>query len=527
MRTYSYGAKAPVENEKIVYQQLILAHRYYNTLVEIERQRKTVRDVVYDARRKLCPQGEKVVFTDEDENQIANADEVAWEAIRQARGKCDVYWGTYLCIEEAAQAAARSVFKTRSQMSFRHWGGPGLLAVQIQKGMTPVDLLKGEDNRVRLIGTGKHRKLYLRIGSDGRVPVWGVFPIFYHRDLPPQSVIKWVRVTTHQVGTHVKYAAQFILDGEGSKRPVPTKETIAVDLGWRKFQDDGFRVAKWRDNAGDTGELRFSEQLLQRWQKTEDLHSIRAKNFNLAIKQLLAADRQTWPFWLFEATAHAGRWESQSRLAGLVIRWRTNRFDGDTPIYDAMEAWRKQDKHLYEWESNQRLNVLRSRRENYRLFACFLAGYKQVVFEDLDLRDFAEHPDKDEPPETFITKGARPRRFKACLSELRACAKDAVGRAGGQWIELPAAYTTQRCAVCSVVRPFDAARNLMRTCECGATWDQDDNACSNLLRAAKSWNEADTRSQVQADTILVKTMAEVRRAKGLATRRAKRSKQKV
>src|SRR3990172_1314979 len=39
-RAYSYGAKAPTENAELVRQQLILAHRYANRLVEIERERR-------------------------------------------------------------------------------------------------------------------------------------------------------------------------------------------------------------------------------------------------------------------------------------------------------------------------------------------------------------------------------------------------------------------------------------------------------------------------------------------------------
>ena len=45
------------------------------------------------------------------------------------------------------------------------------------------------------------------------------------------------------------------------------------------------------------------------------------------------------------------------------------------------------------------------------------------------------------------------------------------------------AYTTQMCGQCGAVETWDAEPAIMHTCaSCGATWDQDDNACVNLLR---------------------------------------------
>lgn len=526
MRTYSYGAKAPTQNADLVVKELERSHRYYNILVEIERQRRSVRDGIYTALLAARPVGDKtsVKLTEENKVTLKATDDLAWEAIRQARDRRGCAWGTGGCIEASVQQAVRTT-KRGGQIAFRRWEGTGLIAVQLQQGLSTSDLLKNKDTRVRLVGLGKRRSLEIRVGSDGRKPIWATFPIAYHRDLPPEADIKWVRVTARKVATKLEYEAQFILKGEGAKRPPPSKGSIAVDIGWRKFQNDGFRVAKWRDDTGDTGELRFPEELLRRWTKTEDLRSIRAKNFNAALKALCEARRKQegWPEWLLRETQYAHQWESQGRMAGLVVRWRTNRFEGDEAIFSAAEAWRKQDKHLYEWESHQRGNVLRSRREMYRLFACFLATYKKAVFEKMDLRNFAELPEDGED-ESHEATASRPRRFKACLSELRGCAEDAVARAGGEWIEVPSQFTTQQCSVCEVVRPFDAAQKLVNACVCGAVWDQDDNACSNLLRAATLLPPSPDRSQTQGAVNVGVTPAETRRLRGLETRRAKRSK---
>jgi len=508
MRTYSYGALAPTENPDLVTQELERAHRYYNIQVEIWRRQKASVKSIYEGA-KGSP------LTEADKMALKAATALAYAEVKEARARRGCAWGTGGCIEKSVEQAVQKT-KLYDEIAFRPWDGSGLLAVQLQGGLSTAGLL--DDTQVRLLGSKRFRQLHLRVGSDGQKPIWATFPIIWHRDLPSGANIKMVRVTVRRIATKLEYTAQFIIEGEGARRPLPMKEMIAVDLGWRRFSNDGFRVAKWRDSAGDTGELRFPEDLLRRWEKTHDLRSIQDKNFNFALEALREARQSTWPAWLIEQTRHAHQWLAHAKLAGLVTRWREARFFGDEALFTQLEAWRKQDKHLYEWEAHQRGNVLRSRREMYRLFACFLATYKKVVFEKLDLRDFADLPEGAEDP---ALKGARPRRFKACLSDLRTCAADAVARAGGEWVEVPAEYTTQRCSVCGVIRKFDAATDLVHACPCGAVWDQDDNACSNLLRAVTSSPPAPGRSQGETPTVPGKSTAKSRREKGLATRRAR------
>lgn len=533
MRNYSYGAKAPNHNEELVRQELITAHRYYNDLIVIERERKELRDALYKNLKDARPEGDKtpVRLTEEHRAQLKVYDDTRWDKIRVARGMRGCSWGTGGRVEKAVDQAAQSVLKVDgAKPHFREWTGGGTVSVQLQGGLSVTDLLACTDTQAQLHGTGKYRVLWIRIGSNGRDPIWAEFPVIYHRDLPPTAIVKEVCVIVRRVATKLIYAAQFVLEGVGSSRPPPTKGTVAVDVGWRRFAKNGMRVAMWKDDTGETGELRYPERILERWKKTEDLVSIRAKNFNAALATLCSARKEAsgWPEWLTEWTQHAHQWEAIGRLTGLVTKWRERHFTGDEEVFAVLEAWRKQDNHLYEWEANQRENVLRARREMYRLFACFLATYREVVFEELDLRDFAELPEEGEEKDSPQTKGARPRRFKACLSELKACAKDAVLRAGGEWIEVPPEYTTQTCAACGVVREFNAAVELRHTCtSCGATWDQDVNACDNLLRAAKSEALTLARSHAKLAAATKETVAERKRKKGLATRRARRSQQVV
>ncbi len=503
-KAYAYGAKAPTENAEVVREQLLLAHRYANKLTEIERTRRAAHEAA-----------------GEDELAGQAADQVAAEAVRQARAACGVYWGTYLCVEDAAQRSRRTC---RERPRFRRYDGSGTIAVQLQGGLAVADLTAGSDRRAQLVGDERHRTLRLRVGSAGRDPVWAAFPVVYHRELPAAATVKWVRAVCRRVGTHYKWSAHVVLDGLPELTlPAPTRNTIAIDVGWRRFPD-GVRVATWVDDAGRTGNLRLPEAFLERWAKVQELRAIRDRNFNAARDALRDWRAGAWvalPDWFRETTAFLHVWRAPGRLAGLALRWRSARFEDDRSAYEAVEAWRAQDRHLLEWEANQRENVLFARREQYRLFARLAASYRRVVVERLDLRKFAERPktSEDEDPRLRASRG---RRFVAALSELLRCLADAAGRAGSEWIEAPSAWTTHTCAACGSREAFDAAEAVTHTCTaCGATWDQDENAARNLLRAVERGEITRGRSRQQHVEEPGESAAERRRAKGLATRLAR------
>ena len=569
MRTYAYGALAPTQNAELVSEQMFLAHRYKNKLIEIERARREKVDPVFkphtEARAAWAKANPtlklpKLVLPPKDDARVKAFTSEAYEASKQAQHESGVYWGTYLCIGDSVRRAAEDALKApgRPLPGFQRFvESSQLVAVQTQGGLAVSDLLGSEDTQLRLVGEGRHRHLHFRIqSSDKGRAIWAVFPVIYHRALPEGASIKWARICRRRVGTKQVFSAQFVLDGvdEASRLPMPTADSVVgLDIGWRSFGDGSIRVSTWKDSTGQSGELRLPPRVRQRLQKVDDLRSIRDKNFNAAQEQLCAARRAqveaqanattaadavaAWPAWLLEATQHAHAWMAPGKLAALLgtpnvlpraaapPRWRDHRFAGDEALFGALENWRKQDKHLLEWEANQRESVHRYRRELYRLFALQVARYAVVGVEEMDLREFAELPTKDEPKDEPVTKNARPKRFIAALSELRGCIKDAVARARGHYVELEPAYTTKTCAACGKVTAFDAAVELSHVCEhCGATWDQDDNAAENLLRAAGSWAASPARSQAEAGVQRKETRAALRRAKGLETRRARRSK---
>jgi len=532
MKAYVYGAKAPVENVDVVREQLRLAHQYRNKLVEVGQRYFDAREAVLQPRREAwaketerlkaeaVARGEDASrvkapkpppLSEEEKAKLAAA-KAAWaEETKAARAASGLYWGTYLLAEDAALRAVDSGQRPR----FRRWDGSGTLGVQIQGGLSADELLSGEDTRVRLVGEGKRRRLYLRVGSEGRSPVWAVFPIVWHRELPEGARIKWVRVACRRVATHTKWSATFVVDTKEAPAQAPRPGAVAVDVGWRMLRNGDMRVAYWVDDAGRAGQLVLPRRLLERDAKVSDLRSIRDKHFNEALAALCRVrDAGELPEELRAELQYAHQWRSPARLAAVALRWRDKREGlsaSASGAIEALEAWRKRDKHLYEWEAHQRENVLRARREIYRVFARQMADtYGRIVLEQLDLRDFAESKE---------TVGSH-RRFDAALSELLGCIKNAAADAGTELVREPSADTTRTCHQCGVVDDFDAAKELLHTCSgCGAVWDQDENAARNLLRAAMSDGGSSGRSNGQAAEAPKETRAALRRRAALETKR--------
>lgn len=200
-RIYSYGASVPTEGRESVIEQLKLAHRYRNNLVELELER---RKRVDDTLAKLCPelahvevelaQREVELEQARTKKKAANAkerkrikDPVAdasitalrealkvlrarrkalrtstfesepWKAAqaeinewaggeqRKRRAECGLYWGTYLIVEQSMKGA-----RAGAPPKFHRFDGGGRVAVQLQGGLSVDALLAAGDQRLRL-----------------------------------------------------------------------------------------------------------------------------------------------------------------------------------------------------------------------------------------------------------------------------------------------------------------------------------------------------------------------------------------
>src|SRR5205807_6540186 len=105
---------------------------------------------------------------------------------------------------------------------FHRWDGRGRLAVQLQGGLPVADAF-GSDSRLRIAPvpagawergappSARRTTVQLRIGSEGREPVWATVPVVLHRPLPPAAQIKWVFLLRERIGTSEDWHVPFVL----------------------------------------------------------------------------------------------------------------------------------------------------------------------------------------------------------------------------------------------------------------------------------------------------------------------------
>ena len=340
----------------------------------------------------------------------------------------------------------------------------------------------------------KYVTLRLAIATDEkRKKIWAEWPMILDRPLPPDAKISSVRVRAVREGPSERWEALVTVSTE-IQREKCGEGRVAIDIGWRAIGDT-LRVAYAICVAQEYQEdLRLSADLISSLTKAASLHGIRADLYNRAQSALAwwIATSTEVPSWM-PSVAELLAWRAPDRLLRLCFQWRENRFAGDEEVFDLLdgwvpeyvsrpwrghsEPWRRQDRHLAEWEAAQSRKALARRKDMYRCFAAKIARrFDTVVFEKFDLRKVAAVPDVDEDDDQG-TQAARSQRQLAAVSELRTCIKEAFVARGGRVLVVEAADSTHECPACGAYTEFDAKASLFWTCSrCGLRWDQDHSA---------------------------------------------------
>jgi hypothetical protein len=459
--------------------------------------RKAVRTSVADALREARRAARGRL-----REAAAAIDAASVEKGKIARSHRPCAWGTGGIIEAAVEASRKDAAKMPGadhDPRFVGWRGEGAIAVQIQNGRDAEEIEGGICTQLRIdpptLLRGRPaprdaRTLRIRIGSEAdKSPIWAAFPMRMHRPLPPGSRIKAAKITLRLIGPRPEWSVHLTVDMPDAARPEAPGAAVAMDVGWRKI-GDGVRVARWVGSDGASGEIRLTNgetlatglpnlrlpgSIVSGLEKPEGIQQVRDRIFNEARDALTAwLDKVGLPAWSI------GQWRSKARLVGLICHWPQGLFfdlDGGAAMWERLHAWRRSDRHLWQYETGQRTGAERARREIYRIVAKELARrYQTLVLEDFDLRQKRE-PVESETRENETAIG---NKRTAALSVFRDALSNAFG--ARNVTVLDPAYSTKICHACGVVEDFDAAVHLEHTCNaCGATWDQDDNAAKNLL----------------------------------------------
>ena len=592
VRNWSFGAKKPIENLELCSEQIYLAHRYKNALVELELERRqayhdlhalhlpelenlqaweatlaadveTLRAMIRRNRqiaRGRTTAGEMGELLSETRDMLAlvRAQRRAamssqrGETLQQAlldleqcaasrdnpgghgavcescmncrrkilRARSGLWWGCYLAVEDAA-----SKFGEGPPPQFRRgcyadidgakrFVGDGKVSVQLQGGLKWTDALLGADNRFRLErmpvrdhpnaprqpGSRRSERSFpaiawLRIGSDGRKPVWLKAPVVVHRTPPEGSIIKWVHLCRKRIGTQTEWSLVITL-AMPDPGPLRSHGRVAVNPGWRKQPDYHILAATWIGEDGRGGQLFLPPDLVEKQSHAERLQALRDTLFDQIRSRLIGwlaiyqgMHHRPLPDWLVHDTETLASWRSCGRLRNVAEHWRHHRFEHDGEVIGTrddpgwLEEWREKDKHLCDWMAHEMRKVQDRRRDLYRNLAAQLREhYDEVILGKTgSWRKLARLP--DETAEKGPVQEIRQNQRLAAPGFL----EEVIANSRMKVIRVDAANATRTCHACGSLENFDAARYVEHTCsKCGRTWDQDINHCLNLLRIASS-----------------------------------------
>lgn len=600
---WEYGLRMPTENVSLIEDQLWEAQKYNNKLVELERKRREkekkfflgfpefnalyqtasrLKEVREKLRKKrngkkpskkeqearkaastayynsLASLREKEKEMREDKGIKAVLEQYVVTCCKEERnvgsggerGKTECYWGTYLLVEGAVDAASKA--KRDIAVShelehgpvprFRRWRREGLLGVQFQprkrKGKSAYfyteDALNGSDSRFQIgaidptawdAGRSPKQRTCVRlcVKTEKRKPLFGVWPLYMHRPLPKGAKIVKAVIVRRMRAQRPIWKLQLTLEPpEGYRTGECGNGIVCLDIGWRRIEgDQTMRVAYWQDEHGNQEEVRMDPRTYSGFVKVEKLQGTRDKLFNELKETLYAwAKAIRPPEWLWDILRYLPKAKSQERYHNLHRAWGRDRWENDEAGWALLNTWVHRDRHLWQWQANLRSKLQNRRSQDYKLLGKRLAErYDTLVFTNFDLRETQKKP-KDEDLEPGEHK-KRWQQNKANCSDLRDRVINAFKARGGQVFHVDPHLVTRTCRFCSHAGEWENPEELVHTCaKCGESWDRDTNSTHNMFTRFHAFVSA---VDVSADAVLDRR----RRAKAAKKLKKKGEKKKV
>lgn len=425
---------------------------------------------------------------------------------KQVEHESGLYWCNYDDVRHAYEVARVQAMRTRTELREHQWNGSGQVSVRFQRGLPVRTAFTCRGRRLQIdpvreeawtspIRSTRRRlsrtRVRIRVASTlERLPVWLEIPVVIHRPMPSDGTIRRAALIRERLGLTWRY--RLILTISRALAPASVsigRPSIGIDVGWR-LMPEGLRVAYWADTLGCNGSLLIPTSDLEEFAKVRGLRSVLDKNF-FQIRSAVLDWRagECIPEALMPHFARVTERQSPEELLRLLEVWRTHRSEGDDEIFGQLLGWRSRYIHLWTWAVNLRDQLTRKRLELFRHFAAPLVKEYGIIFlEDFDLRWFS----RIVPAETEgISVGAK-YRVIASPGILRQVIENACRRTGVRLVRVRARNTTKTCHVCGRVEEWNAAKELVHTCGCGAHWDQDYNAAIQILRVGLAQDQSET-----------------------------------
>lgn len=337
---------------------------------------------------------------------------------------------------------------------------------------------RGEKKTIRL---SKKLRYLLHFRVNNKPSQWITIPFTLHSPerFPRAGQIRLVHLRRRLHHDRVQYLVQFVVTMPGGYLVEVGAGEVGLDVGWRLMPGNRLRVGYFDDNNGRHGSIELPRDVLDRFDRCEDLQSESTDRFNEARDDLVEwlKEHRDAPKWMREGELKTlAKWRSPKRLARVVFEWgRYRRFRGDTKIFHRMEAWRRQNKLDWTAYISMFRRTIRRRDDFYRKLAAeFRARYHTIYIEDVDFRKFFRKKKDEDKGEADKVR-----------SLLRNVAPGTLVRvmktSGMKVVKRDAKYTTLTCCFCGHVNEGDKRTTITISCrECKKKYDRDLCAARNL-----------------------------------------------
>ena len=423
-------------------------------------------------------------------------DERAQQA-KQAERESGLYWCNYGAVRQSYEVARVQAMRTKTELREHRWNGEGQISVRFQRGLPVPTVYTRRGLRLQIdpvpeeawstpIRSTRRRlsrsHVRIRVASSAeQLPVWFEMPAVIHRPMPADGLIRRASLIRERLGLTWRYRLLITVARVQAPPSVSTdRPNMGIDVGWR-LVPEGLRVAFWADTLGCHGSVVIPAADLGEFAKISGLWSVLWKHFSQVQSALL--DWRSGKCIPQELTPHLARVverHSPEDLLRLVEFWQKQRSEDDSEIFDQLLNWKRQHIHLWTWAVNLQDQLTRKRVELFRRFAATLVKkYGTVFLEDFDLNWLS----RPAPVEIEGIRLGGKYRVIAAPSIFRQVIENACRRTGVRVIRIKARNTTKICHICGRIEEWNAAKELVHACGCGAVWDQDYNAAVQILRA--------------------------------------------
>jgi hypothetical protein len=371
-------------------------------------------------------------------------DAAAVASHKRARRSSKLLCGTYLLVDAALE---RARMDSISDIRWHRFDGGGQLGVQIHGGMNLPGLMTVnssvwvQQSDAGEWGVRRNRRnaiVGIRIANDAYgKPVYALYPIIMHRDLPHDARIKEVRVQI-QRGARLRRQVQFVVESSQqgtwgalrrTSQPVPERHRgtrqgeLLVTLIKDPSPGNNLLVVSAVSTVEGPSEVSLDRNVIERLDFCDGLLAIQDSEYDAALAVATQLAEQGVPEELAPSVRFISHWKSRGRLSRFVARlsdlvlgrtrcdaiwmdWtatnpqkrfpyrrvaqtflRTMGLDEYQQDVVYLDWWRRQERHLEQWRSGQRDRALLSRNDSYRCWARRMANtHERLILDTTDLR---------------------------------------------------------------------------------------------------------------------------------------------